>query len=1441
MRRRQEINTDPPLVTGRPHIELNRQFREVTAAIDPERAALESYAAEVTGQSSDLDWDDLLKRRRVVVLGEPGSGKTQELRNKTEELRVHGKYAFFIRLDQLVFESLESSLGRQRTNLLLRWMRSRDEAVFFLDSVDESKRQYQNDFLTALDRFQDGIREGLARATIVMSSRISEWRPETDAWEVKSRFPIPPTDHPGDDHATNLLIVQLVPLDKERVRLFAQAKGVDDPDAFLQQLDAAHAWPFARRPLDVLALITYWQRHGGFGSLRELIEFDLQIKLRETHDRARTDPLSEKQAREGAMALGAAVAFCRRFEFSVPDDRPIGGEDAMDAAECLPEGWPSNQKLAILNRAVFDGASVGRIRFHHRRVAEYLAAEWLNERMAQGCELERLDQLLFERTSDKRTLRPSLAPVTAWLACGDEEWNRLARQWILEADPALFLRHGDPTSLPVKYRESLFRKLVERYRGRQRVWIEDAPESLARIAHPDLAPVITKLAIDREVSNDLREVLLQVVRHGRLSDCVDVALEVIADPLESDGLKQYAAAAVRDAGGRKHKQRLASIIKQWPQIGSNLCGIVCEAVYPEAVDAGGLMGLLHKAEDVADSSVGLPWILTNHLDAALPADDQVAMLEGLINLVRLPPHVFFGDKETPISACFSWAGDMALSVVPAMLARDHLDAETTATIADALALLLPQGHVLNLRHLREGTTLEGLVRHPQVRRKFVWARIAEIRADEPGTTPNLLEVFGIGDTIGPEASDLEWLCDDIENRETLEDRRLAHSLAIDVWNQVGRPWRWRRRIQRKAQRHPGLVDDKRARVDTWVTFHLRRLWYRHIGTTVGSSFWWNKRGRKIREFLDHVRQQRRLLLHLGVLASGQETHWLADLASEAASKEDRGTWTTYSWDGLRKRRGRRIAQEARTGCKRAWRRYQPLLPHEKPLPTQTDQRIIVGLSGIAAAFKDGDLDPSSMSADDARLVTRYAVNELNGFPAWFFEVSGAQSSLVGEVLTECLIGEWRIPAKAENVHEVLSAVRWYGNPHLHFIADTLMGMLRDCDPQHPAVLEDALAILLQLPEPPRSALAQLAADRAPRHREKDRHWSMWILIWMQTDAVAALDYLEGVLNQSAKPEALMERICGALSGQHTLAPLLLNDPDHLSPACLRRLIPLAFRHIRPEQDVDRRSGEVYTPTARDDAQFFRSRLLSQLAASDHPDADRMLQELLAAPELEHLRDWILHLTEERRTRVADRPPWQPEEIREFTKKHETDPRNHHDLFEIGRKRLSDIRCSVEADEFSARRDLRKDSDEPALQLWLARQLRERSKGRYKVTRESEIDPGKKPDLQIHRPGIAGVPIEVKWADEPHWTGPKLFERLENQLIGDYLRPHDARCGFFVLGHKGTKKHWQHPEDHHQLTFSELVDALQAHADAIISTRADVNAVAVVGIDFSQNGCHENHC
>ena len=287
-------------------VDLDRRFKKLDPKGNPEDAALDSYSQALIANYSTkmgLTWDDLLQNHLVVVLGEPGSGKSREFEEKSKSLKKEGKFSFFIRLDRLINETVESVLDTEQSKELNVWRGSSEEGIFFLDSVDESKFLRLPDFYTALDRFRNGISSGpLNQARILLSSRISEWMPESDGRQLRTRFPTlakkrkttknnfgrieAETEEPD-----SILVVQLLRLDHSRVERFVSEINVPNASDFLDALDSNYAWEFAGRPIDVNDLANFWINNNRLGCLKEIIEFSIKSKLSETQERRQGDPL----------------------------------------------------------------------------------------------------------------------------------------------------------------------------------------------------------------------------------------------------------------------------------------------------------------------------------------------------------------------------------------------------------------------------------------------------------------------------------------------------------------------------------------------------------------------------------------------------------------------------------------------------------------------------------------------------------------------------------------------------------------------------------------------------------------------------------------------------------------------------------------------------------------------------------------------------------------------------------------------------------------------------------------------------------------------------------------------------------------------------------------------------------------------------------------------
>ena len=207
------------------------------------------------------------------------------------------------------------------------------------------------------------------------------------------------------------------------------------------------------------------------------------------------------------------------------------------------------------------------------------------------------------------------------------------------------------------------------------------------------------------------------------------------------------------------------------------------------------------------------------------------------------------------------------------------------------------------------------------------------------------------------------------------------------------------------------------------------------------------------------------------------------------------------------------------------------------------------------------------------------------------------------------------------------------------------------------------------------------------------------------------------------------------------------------------------------------------------------------------------------------------MLDERIEREADLPPWSSNDIRSFTKEHEIDPKTDWDLFKIACKRLLEIKNDVEKADNSLRDELHVGDEERKLRRWLTRKLKDRSRYRYTVPQEEEIDLEEKPDIRIENPHTDSVSIEVKWADR--WTLKQLLERLETQLIGQYLRAHNSRYGVYCLGMIGYngRKHWKDPNSAKMLTFHQVLEVVERRAKVLVIERSDVEDIVVIGVDF----------
>ena len=1415
-------------------IELDRRFVPASDGISHEDMAASSYLRHISGKEHGLGWDELLSKRLVVVLGEPYSGKTREFEHRVSLLRRNGHFSLFVHLDRLVKEEFDQAIGIDDKAYLQKWINSTRDGYFFLDSVDEAKFSRLKDFHVSLDRIRNALGPpALRRARLFISSRIWDWQPQTDKSEVLWRFS--PPDHskappqaiplaksasfPADD----ILVVQLEPLDESRIKKFVEAKDPQNASLFLEALEESSAWEFARRPGDVIDMLNYWRKQNRFGPLSEIIDFDVQSKL-QLPRRDAGDTLSPQKAREGVETLAASAILCRQFSFRIYD--PNSTVDSLDAHNCLSEAWSEREVNSLLDRPIFDVASYGSIRFHHRRIVEYLGAQWFERMMRKGCSIPEIEGVLFDRSGEERVIRAGLAPVAAWLCCGEERWNAEVRSWVLAAAPDIHLQYGDPQRLSVQYRLELLKAIVKRSEGRKHIWIESHGDSLKRFADPGLSDYVNSVVRNERISIDMRQEMLALARFGQLQGCLVVALEIIASINEPDSLKSHAGALVRDIGDPGTRLMLADISRRLPSISNGLCSRFCEALFPSTINNKQLIDLLRKTEFVPDYSVDLPDYLEWHLKGVLGKEDIAELLQCLLALGQEPPHITHDEKSEGISAQFHWVAKLFPFLLTKLFVKDPLTYEEIQLSAVAIRFLTLANHYTNGHFHDIAELVHALGLHPLIRRAYHWQLVDESDPVEQNGGVSLIQLYDHYELFNLNEEDIDWMIQDIHIRQTPRDRSLALRFALELRSDSKNRRDYLRRI-RKA-----IANDHQLRMkfSMWHVSAFKIWWRRNLlwkVQSLNSEWFWIHQRNRLRSIWKTLREQIVLHFHIRLLFSGKAVVWLAELSREAV--EDSSHYSPTSWSRLRRKRGGLIAWAVKSGCKRSWRHFRSLLPHEKSNPHSTGYPTIVGLAGVQAAFMDDDISLDKLTAEEVEVMTRHATNELNGFPPWFKEVAACHPCPVRTVLNEAIRGEWLFKPERESAQEVMYDLLWHAEELLPLFKPQVLELLRKSDPPNIAILSAALTFLLKGKDPSLTEVSEIASKRTAQYPAESPQFNLWLTVWLQVDAGRALDFLEQIVTRCENPNRIALDLCLSLKSDRIERVPSVKDPSYLFPVHLKRLITFVFKYVRPDEDIQHTTG-VYTPEARDDAQRFRGTLLDRLANGEEEEADIELRALLEDPHLQSSRDFLLHLIDVRKRRRADMLPWSPKDIRDFEADFEIDPKTDSDLSKMVLRRLNDIRHDVEVSDQSIRRDLHPDDDERRLRQWLATQLSKRSNNKYIVPQEIEIDRQERPDIRVEHPSVRGaISIEVKLMDR--WSLNQLQERLENQLLGQYMRDRNSRFGVYFLGYVKERSHWEDHASGRNINYEEVIQILTKQAFDLCSKRNDVAGIAVVGVDF----------
>ncbi|MEG3147817.1 hypothetical protein U1839_24465 [Sphingomonas sp. RT2P30] len=434
-------------------VELIRRFVPMSS-----RAAEWDFLTAATGKSQR--WHEIENAFRVLIIADPGAGKTFEAQTRARRIKERGRHAFFIRIEK-IDGNFEQAFEVGTAAEFLSWLASTEEAWFFLDSVDEAQLETPRALEDAVRIFGIRCHAALERARIFITSREDAWRALPDQTLIEQHLPYgEPSPAEADDDSSRdsdptLKLFRLAGLSEDEIGLFAGHYGVSDVAAFIDAVKRANLLVLAERPFDLKALIRVWIADHKLGSRFEVLQRMIALQLAPLS--ATTAPIrhNAEKMRDGARALAGAVMMTGKATICLPDG--VHSPDRIDPRELLV-GWSDGEIDALLRTGLFDDIVYTSVRFRHRDIRELLSAEWANDLLHRPGGRARVEDLFFRERYGEHVIVPRTRPTLTWLILLDD----VVRDKALTLAPEIASEGGDPSRLPLEIRKLMLRDIVER-------------------------------------------------------------------------------------------------------------------------------------------------------------------------------------------------------------------------------------------------------------------------------------------------------------------------------------------------------------------------------------------------------------------------------------------------------------------------------------------------------------------------------------------------------------------------------------------------------------------------------------------------------------------------------------------------------------------------------------------------------------------------------------------------------------------------------------------------------------------------------------------------------------------------------------------------------------------------------------------------------------------
>ena len=483
--------------------------------------------------------DELVDKPMLVLLGEPGSGKSTAARQ--ERGAPDG-----LKAAREVLDLKEFDTATELTDALRDASARIVGAELILDGADESPVRTLG---ATIGRWLTTDCPSDARVRIVM--RTSTLTPDLEEHLASA----------AQERGAKLETWVLAPLREEDVHEAARTLGFD-AEAFQSEIHRVGAAHFAVLAGRLAGMAGAFARNGKLaGTLWEMYEEEVRALV--DSERATVGPAyrhSRLSLNDAVRLLSriAAVSVLSGKTYLWVDRDQDAPADALRIGDLVD---PSEQELWGDGTVAFEpqiaqtlmigpfrpSVSAGKIVWAQRPIAEFLAAKYLLDRETP---LEQIRQLLIDTTTGR--IPPQLHGLAAML-CSKRGTSRPFVDLFSKQDPHVALR-GDLLNLPEGDCQCVAERLVGLAIGGQLTYSEFHARGLFyRLANPYLADALRPTILDRSADEFSRELAIEIAEECEVETLADDLARVA---LRDDALRVRIAAAYALSKSQKPEDRL---------------------------------------------------------------------------------------------------------------------------------------------------------------------------------------------------------------------------------------------------------------------------------------------------------------------------------------------------------------------------------------------------------------------------------------------------------------------------------------------------------------------------------------------------------------------------------------------------------------------------------------------------------------------------------------------------------------------------------------------------------------------------------------------------------------------------------------------------------------------------------------------------------------------